>query len=272
MTPEEVARIVEFGEAEAYADLYAATPADYAAQFGIGARRLGSALVFTAAAFDIPLFNRVVGLGLSEPATESMLDEALSHFGKLGVKNFAFQMCPAARPVELTEWLKARNLRPRDNWVKMRRGLEPPPVIQTELRVEVVGPERADDFSEIAAIAFGMPPMMKPWLVPIIGRADWRHYLAFDGGKPLGCGALFVKNKIGWLGIAGTLPEARRRGAQGAIMARRIRAAIELGCEWIVTETGEETPENPNPSYRNMVRTGFDLIYPRANYMLAADN
>ncbi len=262
----EITRLVEFGEAEAYADLYAATPAAYAAQFGIGARRLGSALVLTAAGFDIPLFNRVVGLGLNEPAAETMLDETIQHFRGAGVRHFAFQTSPEARPVDLPDWLSARGLRSPDNWVKMFRGTEQPPEIKTELRIELVGPESADAYSEIAATAFGMPPVIRPWLTPIVGRTGWRHYLAFDGERPVGCGALFVKNKIGWLGIAGTLPAARGRGAQGAIMARRIRAAIELGCEWIITETGEETPTRPNSSYRNMVRTGFKLAYPRPNY------
>ncbi|MBI3243339.1 MAG: hypothetical protein HYZ49_13700 [Chloroflexi bacterium] len=268
MTPEEIARLVEFGEAEAYADFYAATPADYAAQFGINVQRLGSGFVFTTAAFDIPLFNRVVGLGLDEPATESMVDEAVAHFRQRGVKHFAFQQSPLARPTELPAWLAARGLRVSDNWVKVIRGTEPPPAIRTDLRVEVVGPERGDDYSEIAAVAFGMSLVIKPWLAPIMGRMNWRHYLAFDGDKPVGCGALFVKENIGWLGIAGTLPAARGRGAQGAIMARRIRDGIELGCQWLVTETGEETPTAPNPSFHNMIRTGFKPAYLRPNYML----
>ncbi|HKZ71229.1 MAG TPA: GNAT family N-acetyltransferase [Anaerolineales bacterium] len=264
--PPAIARLVEFGEAEAYADLYNATPPDYAAQFGIGVHRIESAFMFTALAFDIPLFNRVVGLGLREPATEAMVDEAIAHFQGRGVKHFAFQTSPEAQPVGLGGWLTARNLRSPDNWVKMIRGTEPPPEIKTDLRVELIGPDDTNAFSEIAAIAFGMPPVVGAWLTPITGRAGWRHYLAFAGDGPVGCGALFVKDKIGWLGIAGTLPAARGRGAQGALMAGRIRDATELGCEWIITETGEETLANPNPSYRNMVRMGFKLIYPRPNY------
>jgi hypothetical protein len=32
-------------------------------------------------------------------------------------------------------------------------------------------------------------------------------------------------------------------------------------------ETGKETPEDPNPSYRNMVRSGFQLAYDRHNWV-----
>lgn len=267
MIPVDAAHIVEFGEAEAYADLVAAASPAYASQFGIRVHRLGSAFVFTAAAFDIPLFNRVVGLGLKEPATEALVDEAIAHFESLGVNNFAFQMSPQARPAITTQWLSARQLRAPDNWVKMIHTPTSPPEIQTNLQIRQIGPDQAEAFASIAANAFGMPPVIKPWLTPLVGRAAWRIYLAFDANKPVGCGVLFIKDKIGWLGIAGTLPAARGRGAQGAIMAKRIQDAIHLGCQWIVTETGEETLPHRNPSYHNMIRTGFELVYPRPNYI-----
>ena len=34
----------------------------------------------------------------------------------------------------------------------------------------------------------------------------------------------------------------------------------------IVTETGEDTPQAPNPSYRNMIRAGFRLAHFRDNW------
>jgi len=67
--------------------------------------------------------------------------------------------------------------------------------------------------------------------------------------------------------VAGTLPAFRRRGGQGAIMARRIRDAVQLGCRWVITETGEDLPDRPNPSYHNMLRAGFSLAYQRPNYL-----
>jgi hypothetical protein len=50
-------------------------------------------------------------------------------------------------------------------------------------------------------------------------------------------------------------------------MVQRLRDGIEMGCEWFVTETDEDTVANPNPSYHNMLRTGFKLAYTRPNYM-----
>ena len=155
----------------------------------------------------------------------------------------------------------------RDNWAKVYRAATPDVVIRTDLRIERIGQAHAAAFAEVSCTAFGMPAVMQPWLTAGVGQPGWMHYLAFDGETPVAGGALFLKGDVGWLGIASTLPAYRRRGAQGALMARRIRDASELGCRWIVTETGEDTPEHPNPSYHNMLRTGFALAYQRPNYI-----
>jgi hypothetical protein len=268
MTPFESAAIVEFGEARAYADLYRAPDPAQARQFGIGLRRLGPAWLYTAAAIDIPLLNRVVGLGVGEPATETQVDDVLAHFDVVGVRNFTIQLSPAAQPAALPEWLAARGLAASSNWVKMIRAREAPAGVATRLKVELVDAGRASTFGDVASAGFGMPPALGAWLAAGVGRSGWRHYLALDSGRPVGAGALFISERVGWLGIGATLPEARGQGAQGAIMVQRIRDAIAYGCDWIVTETGEETPGEPNPSYHNMLRTGFQLAYPRPNYVL----
>jgi hypothetical protein len=92
-------------------------------------------------------------------------------------------------------------------------------------------------------------------------------YIAYAGDVPAGVGSLLISGEWGALLNAATLPEYRRRGAQGAIMARRIRDGLTLGCRWFTTETGEDTPKTPNSSYHNMIRTGFQLAYLRPNYV-----
>ena len=109
--------------------------------------------------------------------------------------------------------------------------------------------------------------MLAPFGEATLGRPDWHHFLAFDGDRAVGAGALYVMGHVGWLGFGATLESHRGRGSQSAIFARRIRAAAELGVKLLVTETGEELPDRPNPSYRNMLRAGFRLAYPRQNWL-----
>jgi hypothetical protein len=67
--------------------------------------------------------------------------------------------------------------------------------------------------------------------------------------------------------LGATRSEFRRRGAQNAILAARIRRAAELGCTMVVTETGELVEDRPSSSYRNILRAGFEPQYLRANYV-----
>ena len=47
------------------------------------------------------------------------------------------------------------------------------------------------------------------------------------------------------------------------MFARRLMDARDLGCRMAITETGEDTPDDPNPSLHNMLRTGFQVAYLR---------
>jgi hypothetical protein len=266
-SPQEIARLVELGEGEAWAEMLLSAPPDFAANFGIRVERLDSAILLVAEKMDSMLFNRVIGLGVKKPATEAMVDAIVALYQNASAPNFAIQLSPAAQPPALPAWLEARGLYRRNNWVKVYRPGQPPPVIPTDLRIECIGREHAAAFASVACSAFGMPDLLRPWFAATVGRPGWRHYLAWDGDAPVATGALLVRGEVGWLGVGSTLPSHRRHGAQGAIMAQRIRDGIGLGCQWLVTETGQDVPDRPNPSYHNMLRTGFQLAYQRPNYL-----
>src|SRR5205823_6602163 len=149
----------------------------------------------------------------------------------------------------LDDELRARGYRDGYPWQKFERGLEPYEV-RTDLRVaEAEGP---GGFGPAVAVAFGAPPAFAPWLDAVVGRPGWHVFVAYDGDRAVGGGALFATGATGWLGVAGTLPEARGRGAQGAIFAARIERARELGLDLLVTETGVPGDAGPGASYRNM--------------------
>jgi hypothetical protein len=264
MVPLAVARMVEDTEAAACADLLAAAPAEWSCV----AERTNAGWLLLAPTLDLLLFNRLVGWGLNGPAQKSELETALDRFRATRLTHYGMQLSPAATPDEIPLWLRAAGLERRDSWSKMYRGAGDVPTINTDLRVEEIGREEANISASVVVRAFGMPALMEPWLAAVVGRPGWHHYVAFDGADAVGTAALLVRGDVGWLGIAGTLPTARRRGAQGALMQRRLNDGVSLGCRWFVTETGQDTPERPNPSFHNMQRLGFQLAYHRPNYLL----
>jgi hypothetical protein len=62
------------------------------------------------------------------------------------------------------------------------------------------------------------------------------------------------------------LPRARRRGAQSALIAARIEAAVDAGCDWVLGETGAEEAGEHNSSLHNMVRGGLNVRYVRQTW------
>lgn len=257
----------ESGEAEAWANVYQCTPSDFGRKFGIEVHHFGSVWVTLAAGLDAAFFNRMVGFGVGEPATEADVDKAIGYLQRAGCKNFMAQISPLALPARLPDWLNERGFVRGENWVKMYRAGSPAPVMNTDLRVEQIGLEHADGFANVALEAFGMPEVLRPMLTGVIGKPGWRCYAAFDGDLPVSAAALRINGKTGWLGFGSTLRSYRGRGGQSALFARRITDGAAAGCQWLVTETGEETPRSHNPSYHNMLRSGFRLAYARANYI-----
>jgi GNAT superfamily N-acetyltransferase len=212
------------------------------------------------------MFNRALGLGLGRPAAESDLDEIAGFFRDVGVE-WCAAVAPQAEPAELSASLQARGLVPGYAWAKFRRSVSDPPESTSELRVERAGEGEARAFAETFVRGYGVPELMRDWLARLPGRKGWECFVAYDGETPAATGAVFAHGGVGWLGIAATLPEHRRRGAQGALLAARIRAAAEAGCEVVVTETGARVEGKPSSSYRKILRAGFELDYERPNYL-----
>ena len=94
-----------------------------------------------------------------------------------------------------------------------------------------------------------MQTPMSQWLREIVGRPGWHCFVSVVGGETAGPGALFVEGEYAWLGIGATKPEARRRGAHSALLARRIEAARDYGARLAVTETGVPQMGEIAPSY-----------------------
>ena len=105
--------------------------------------------------------------------------------------------------------------------------------------------------------------------LPIAGAHDrgWRGWIALDGDEPVGAAGLFAADGVAYLGFAGTLPDHRGKGAQNALLATRIRSAAELGCDVVVTETGERRDDRPSSSHRNILRAGFTEVGVTANWL-----
>ncbi len=240
-------------EAEAVADA-----------FGTAAVRVAGAVCAVRPDVDEVGINRVIGLGVTEPATAVDLDRVAAVYGPV---RHSIALAPCAQPPELAAMLAERGYEPGYAWVKFHRPADPAPEARTELRVERIGLERAGQFTAVLGTGFELAPDVTAMLEHLPGRPGWGWYLAFDGELAMACGAVFVRGDHAWLGQAATLPEHRRRGGQSAITAARIAAASAAGASVVVTETGAVGDGGPGSSYRNILRAGFEPAYVRPNHL-----
>ena len=259
---------IEAIERDAWLDLYAAAPPPLRAGLGIAQRPADDGALLIVRAIDHLQFNRLGYLGLRAPVNAATIDAAIAAFDAAGVKNWIVHAPEAAEG--LADLCAARGLtqHPR-TWAKFVRDDRPAPSVGTSLAAREVDASDGPAFGAAAAQGFGMPPVMGQWLAALPGRPRWRCFAAFDGDQAVAAGALFADGEAAWLGIGATSPSHRGRGAQSAILAARIDAAIVSGCTVLTTETGIPQPGEAGPSYANIQRAGFAIAYPRPNWRRA---
>lgn len=260
-------RAAEAAEVAATEATYLAAPPDLAAAARLGCARFGAALLVHAAAFDVLMHNRVVGLGVAEPARLEVVDEAEARFRALGAKRFMVPVAPGAEPADLADRLAERGFYRHNHWIRLVRDADAPGEARSDLRVAPLDASHAPEFGRIEAEAFGHPPEVAAWNAALVGRPGWQFVGAFDGDTLAGVGGLFVNGEAAWFGFASTRAGWRGRGAQSALIARRLELARAAGCRWCVVETAADTPEKPNPSTHNLRRMGFRDAYERPNWV-----
>ncbi|MEO8335773.1 MAG: hypothetical protein ABI664_12425 [bacterium] len=262
---------VELIEAEAWAELQLNLPADFRTRLRVSVQRRNRAVLLIAGKSPTLTINRVIGLGLVTPLTEKELDEIVHVYSSSGVERFIVQWSPAAEPVVARDWFIARGfiMLPRPITKMYRRaGSTHALIADPLLTVTEIGLGNAQTFEDVVAGPLGVPEGLGTGIRSTIGLPGWRYYLVRDGHRPIAGAALCVKGRMGWCGLGATVESDRRRGAQAALLARRLHDAAADGCEWVTTDTLAETVERANQSHRNMTRAGFTILYDRPNYLL----
>jgi GNAT superfamily N-acetyltransferase len=197
------------------------------------------------------------------------LDAAVAHMDAQGV-TYNVGVNPK-RGAAAIEHLRTCGFEPAYGWMKFHIDVaewsgQTDAVEETTVNVRPAAMSDGAAFALCVSEGFGMPLAGSKWLEGLPGGDDWHCMLGEVDGEPAACGALFVDGTEAWIGIGATRPQYRQRGAQNALLAARIDRAIELGATHIWTETGEQSDERPNVSYRNILRAGFSEAYLRPNF------
>lgn len=243
--------------------LYRTGGADHAIRLVVARSAIA---ILTAA--DSAEFNRVVGLGVFEPATEKQLDQLLEPYRQAQVP-FMVQLLPAARPPELREWLSKRGLDPGDEWSVLTRDLSDPVEDAPGPEVTRVADEDVATYARTYESAFGLDFRGGDLAASTIGRAGWSHYLAREDGRAIAVAAMFERDGAALFAGSGTVRTARGRGAQRALVRRRLADAARAGSVVAMVETDQDVRADTPPPLRNILHAGFVPAFREPSFVSA---
>jgi GNAT superfamily N-acetyltransferase len=208
------------------------------------------------------------GLGVFEKVTRAEMDRIESFFQERGAPVF-HEISPLA-DTALVELLNERGYQPLEFTSVMYRPAGLPLLAPRNERIQVrpVRDGEQELWAKTAAAGWRSEhPELEEFLSEMgqvsSQRAGGISFLAELDGQAIAAGALSLHPGVALLAGACTIPEARRQGAQLALLEARLRYAAEHGCG--IAMMGAQPG---SASQRNAERHGFRIAYTRIKWRL----
>lgn len=210
--------------------------------------------------------TQTFGLGLFEAASEETLERLERFFFERGAAAH-HEVSPLAG-IECFHLLQHRGYMLAELTSVMYRTLDSLPPATEGVQVRIIQPEEADLWAQIAADGWrDVAPELYDWIRQI-GEATARKeespcFLAWIDGRPVAAAGLSLIPPVAHLAGASTIPVARGRRAQQALLGARLRYAAEHGCTVALMGAAPSSA-----SQRNAERQGFRIAYTRLKWRL----
>jgi hypothetical protein len=217
--------------------------------------------------------TQTFGLGIYETATGAVLDEIEAFFQDRGAP-VSHEVSPLAG-VELAALLSKRGYTPIEfssvMYRAVRDNVNAARTLNERIRVRTIEPAEGDVWAQTMTKGWSEEvPDLKESLLELgqisTQREDSVCFLAEIGGQPIACGGLTIHGGVALFAGACTIPEARRQGAQLALLDARFRYAAGIGCDIAMMGAAPGSA-----SQRNAERNGFRIAYTRTKWQLLQD-
>jgi hypothetical protein len=208
--------------------------------------------------------NRLHLCGVEPGLTADGTTGLLKLFGDAGIGRYFVWISPGPDMEAVRRWLADAGLarRPSVAYLTLARDAWEPAQAATGFDVREVGRQ------EIERLSARLDGVIWPEYLRSLGAPGMHHFMAFEGERPVASAVLCNFKELGYLSMALTAEPFRRRGAQSALIAQRIKKAVAVGCEIVVSETLSILEH----SLGNLQRAGFEVAYEDEVYGLLADN
>jgi GNAT superfamily N-acetyltransferase len=219
----------------------------------------------TCAAWDYPLFNRVVGAGVLAPLDERGLDTILAHYAAKGraanVEVYEGVTPPSVLAMLATAGFASSGHGLESHVLETDHEVAPRPAAATVRRV---GPDEYTRFGELVRDGFDMraDQTLGPFFVDLtvaslqtLGDAS-AGFIASIDGQDAGTGQLVLSDRVAGCYSGSVLEAFRGRGIQHALIAARVAEGLRHGRRMFVSQTDPDSP-----SGHNLHDVGFRTLY-----------
>lgn len=267
----EFAAQLESSEINAWLDLYAAAPPDFTRHFQLEIMRVQNVVLTRCKSIPFIHFNCVKNFGMMEPANESLLGEVLNLYREAEIRHFAFYHIPHSQPSNVQDWFAAKGLRQRGGWDRIywSNNASASAAIESQdgFRVEKVTRTNGSEWAAYIDRLYGLPT--SPWLLCLVERPGWHHYMLRRHGQIVAVRSFHVdETEMGWLGIEAPVPGVMTRSydLDAQLCQAIIKDASDLGVKFVVADIEAPSLRMDTPAYRNFELLGFKRPYFRSHY------
>ncbi len=213
--------------------------------------------------------TQAFGLGMQAEPTKCDF-EAIEAFFRDRKSPVYLEVSPLASS-ELLGLLNERNYRPVEYTCVMCRRIEPnislPSNRSQQMQVRIISVDESEKWAQTSARGWSEHPELAE-LILGFGRTfsvtvGATAMQAEIDCLPIATGVVFIEGGVALLAGASTVPEARRQGAQSALLEARLRYAVEQGCDLAMM-----CAQPGSASQRNAQRNGFQIAYTRTKWKL----
>ena len=205
--------------------------------------------------------TQTFALGLFQQPEAADLDR-IEHFFTERGSAASHEVSPLAG-IPTSDALTGRGYRPIELTTVLYRPLTEVPA-EGSVATRIAGPDETESWAGVAAE--GWRELVDGDLMRSLARVSAsatgvKSFFAELDGRAVATGALAIHEGVALLAGASTVPEARGRGAQGALLAARLRHAANEGCDLAMMCAAPGSA-----SQRNAERHGFRVAYTRTKW------
>lgn len=216
--------------------------------------------------------TQTFGLGVFDDVSSSEMEELETFFRERGTPVF-HEVSPLAG-LPMVALLNERGYEPMElssvMYRPVEKGVETDLPRNEKIQVRRIREDEGELWARITVRGWSHIPELADFLQALAAvstrREDAVSLVAEIDGAPVAAAAMSLAPGVAVLAGACTVPEARRQGAQLALLDYRLRYAAEHGCDVAMM-----CAEPGSPSQRNAERHGFRIAYTRIKWRLVSE-